>query len=134
VRLRGLDHGLVIDHLHRDCLARAGLDAGWSLAVRQPVAAQITLSDDAERLVVLRRVVGTHQGAVRAADALIVEVFDDAGDRVLFVGLNRAAEHAGGFEAVMAGAGHRLLGGRLRCAAVQQADRAKYLVFVEAIQ
>ena len=64
--------------------------------------------------VVLRHVVRAGQRAVLAAEALIVEVLDDAGDRILLVGVHRAAVHARRIEAVMAGRRDGLLHRRLR--------------------
>jgi hypothetical protein len=52
--------------------------------------------------VVLRDVVRAGERAVLAADALIVEVLDDAGDRLLLVGADRAADQARRVEAVVA--------------------------------
>ena len=53
--------------------------------------------------VVLRHLVRAGEHAVLAADALVVEVLDDAGDRVLLVRVHRAAVQARRVEAVVAG-------------------------------
>ena len=100
----------------------------------QPVAAHVALAHDAALVLYLRHVVRAGERAVLAADALVVEVADDAGDRILLVGLDRAAVQAGRVDAVVAGGGHRLLHGRVARAAVQQADAAPGLVVVEAVQ
>ena len=123
-----------IDDRDADGLVGTGLDAGGRLAVLQAVAAHVALAHDAALLVVLGRVVGAHQDAVLAADALVIEVLDDAGDRILLVGLDRAAGQAGGLQAVVARGGDGLLRGGLRGSAVQQADGAPDLAVVQAVQ
>src|SRR6185436_16486502 len=123
VGLAGLDGVHLVDHLDGDGLVGAALHAGGGLAHRQPVAAHVALADDPLLGAVLGGVVRAHQGAVLAADALVVEVADDAGHRILLVALHRAAGHAGGIDAVVTRGGDRLLGGRLRGAAVEQPHR-----------
>ena len=76
---------------------------------------------------VFGRVVRAHEGAVLAADTLVIEVADDAGDRVLLVRLHRAAAETGRIHAVVTGGGDGLLGGMESRAAVQKADRAPHL-------
>ena len=87
---------------------RAGLDARRGLAGREPVAAHVALADDALARVKLGDVVRAGERAVLAAEALVVEVLDDPGDRVLLVGVDRAGVQAGRVEAVMARRGHVL--------------------------
>ena len=94
--------------------------AGASPSARRS-RAHVALADDAERLVEDRHLVGAGERAVAAADAGVVEVADDPGDRVLLVGLGRAALQARRVDAVVAGAGH---GDRLPRPALAGAGRA----------
>ena len=133
-RLRFLERARLVDDLDRDRRVGARLHAGGRLARRQPVGAHVALAHDAALAVELRHLVRAGEHAVLAADALVVEVADDAGRGILLVGLHRAAVHAGRVEAVMAGGRDRLLHGRLARTAVQEADAAPGLVVVEAVQ
>ena len=78
-----------VDDVDRDRRGGAPLDARRRLTVGQAVGAHVALADDAEPAIEDRDLVGTREGAVAAADALVVEVADDAGDRVLLVGVGR---------------------------------------------
>ena len=71
--------------------------------------AHVAFSNDAALFRIFRDVVGALENAVGAADALVVEVADDAGVLVLFVGTDRAAVHAAGILAMVAGGGDGLL-------------------------
>src|SRR5690606_30946622 len=92
----------------RDRAVRAAPDARGLLADRGPIGAHVALAHDAEAGVEPRHFVRAGEGAVAAADAAVVEVADDAGERVLGVGGRRAALHARWLEAVMAAGGDRL--------------------------
>jgi hypothetical protein len=129
-----LERLALIDHRDRDRGARARLHARRCLADGEPVAAHVALADDAAARAVLRDLVGTGERAVLAADALIVEVLDDAGHRMFLVGADRAARQTRGREAVVACGAHRLLERRRRAAAVQHADRAPGLAVVEPVE
>jgi hypothetical protein len=65
---------------------------------------------------------------------LVVQVSDNAGERILFVGTNGTALHTGRIETVVAGCRDRLLDGSERAAPVEQTDRAPDLVLVEPIK
>src|SRR5262245_51954754 len=82
--LRLLERARLVDDLDRDRLVGARLYAGGRFTRRQSVAAHVALADDAALAVELRHLVRTGEHAVLAADALIVEVADDAGGRILF--------------------------------------------------
>ena len=81
--------------------------------------------------------VGARERAVAAADALVVEVDDDAGDRVLLVGVDRAAVQAAGstqwWQAAVTvcwnGLGRRCR----RCSSVTDAPRLAVVEAVEAV-
>ena len=109
------------------------MDAGRGFARLESSLTQITFADDTESLGVLRHFVGTHQGAVAAADALIVEVSDDPGSRIFVVGQDRASIQAGRIDAVMAGRGDVLQGlGALRVD--KEADSSPGLLRFEAVE
>ena len=83
---------------------------------------------------ILRHVVRAGQRAVLAAEALVVEMLDDAGDGILFVGIHRAGDHARRLEAVVA-RGRDVLHHRRRArAADEQPDVAPRFVFVEPVE
>ena len=76
--------------------------------------AHVALADDAALFRILRDVVGALEDAVGTADALVVEMADDAGVRILFIGADRTAVHAARVLAMVAGGGDGLLpGGRV---------------------
>ena len=112
----------------------ARLHAGGGLALGEPALAHVALAHDAEALVELRHVVRALQDAVAAADALVVEVAHDAGDRILFIGEHGAAVEARGILAMVARGRDGL---RERMAAVgtdELADIAPRLGVVEAVE
>src|SRR6185436_1781934 len=120
--------------LDRDRRVGTRLHAGGRLTRREPVGAHVALAHDAALAVELRHLVRAGEDAVLAADALVIEVADDAGRGILFVSLHRAAVHARRVQAVMASGRDRLLHGRLGRTAVQEADAAPGFVVVEAVQ
>ena len=83
---------------------------------------------------ILRDVVGTGQRAVLAAEALVVEVPDDPGDRVLLVGVHRAGRQAGRVEAVVAGGRHVLEHRQAGTPPDEQADVAPGFALVEPVE
>src|SRR5690606_33363662 len=108
--------------------------AGRGLALRQPLVAHVALPHDAPFLRILRDVEGALQDAVGAADALVVQVTHDPRVRLLFIGPHRAAVHAAGIGAVVAGGGDRLLpAGRLP-PAVDHARVPPGFVVVQAVE
>src|SRR5688572_6587113 len=64
--------------------------------------AHVALTDDAALGVVLRHAVRTVPGAVLATDTGVGAVLDDAGERILRIGVDRAALEARRLEAVIA--------------------------------
>ena len=96
--------------------------------------AHVALTDDAETLVVFRHVVRAFQHAILAANALVVQMLDDAGARILLVGEHGAAGHARRIGAMVAGGGDGLLIGCGGCAADEKADVAPGFVFVETVE
>ena len=122
---RSLANVVDLHQLDANRLVRAGLHAGRGFAVVQPLAAHVALADDALGRVVLGHVVGAHQRAVLAADALIVEVPHDAGDRVFVVGQRRAAVQARRLQAVMAGGRDVLQDVQPAAVAAHQAHRRR---------
>ena len=108
VRLALFDDGPLIDERDANRGRRAGLNARGGFADREPIGTHVALANDAQLLVVFGHVIRTFENAILTADALIVEVLDDPGERVLGVGVDGTAEQAGGFETVMAGRRHML--------------------------
>ena len=133
VALRVFDGRRLVDDANGDGLVGACLRAGRGLPIRQPPGAHVALAHDAEPGAVLRHLVRAGENAVPAADALVVQVMHDTGQRVLFVGAHRATVHAGWLQAVVA-RGDRLLHRLLRAAAVQQADRTPRLAPLQTVQ
>ena len=122
-----------VDLDDRDGFGGAGLDAGGGFAVGEALVAHVTFTDDASLMGIFGDVVGALQDAVFAADALVVEVSDNAGIWLFFVGSDGAAVHAFGFEAVVAGSGDGLLEAGGVLVAFEEADVAPGFVFVEAV-
>lgn len=85
------------------------MDAGGGFAFGQALVAHVAFSNDAAFFRILGNIVGALEDAVGAADALVVEVADDAGIGVLFIGSDGAAIEAAGIGAVVAGGGDGLL-------------------------
>jgi len=104
----GSDASLVNDR-NANRLVRTGLHARRGFADSEAAVAHVALAHDAARRRILRHVVGTFQDAVAAADALVVEVADDAGDGVFVVGEHGAAFEAAWLNTVVAGGGDNLL-------------------------
>lgn len=86
-----------------DRFGGAGLDAGRGFAVGEAGVAHVAFSDDAAVVRIFWDVVGAFEDAVFAADALVIEVADDAGVFFFFVSADGAAVEAFGIEAVVAG-------------------------------
>ena len=126
------DVNLHLDDL--DGVRGAGLHAGGGLAGPEPLVAHVALPHDAEPLVVFRHIVGALQNAVLAADALVIEVADDAGDRILFVRQDGASVEATRVRAVVAGGGDGLLVRGGARAADHQPDIAPGFRLVEAVE
>ena len=93
---------LFVDDGDADGLAGAGLDAGRGFAGGQAIAAHVALAHDSQRRIVLRHFVRAFEHAILAADALIIEVPDDAGRGIFFVSEHRATRQATRIDAMMA--------------------------------
>lgn len=115
-------------------LGGAGLHAGGSFAFRQTLVAHVTFANNATFVGVFRDVVRALENAILAADALVVEVTDDPGVGLLFVGADGAAVHALWFEAVMTGGGDSLLKTGGVIASFEKANITPGLIFVEAVK
>lgn len=100
---------LDVDFDNLDGLGGAGLHAGGGLSLGESVVAHVALANDASFFGVFRDIEGALKDAVRATDALVVEMADDAGVFGLFVGLHGAAVEAFGVGAVVAGGSDGLL-------------------------
>ena len=114
-----------------DGFGGAGLHAGGGFAVGEALVAHVAFADDATVMGILWDVVGAFKDAVFAADALVIEVADNAGVLFLFVGSDGAAVHALGVEAVVAGGGDGLLE---TVASFEEADVAPGFVFIEPVE
>ena len=58
------------------------MDAGGGFTFGETAVAHVALADDAEAFVVFRDIIRALEHAVLAADALIIEVADNAGERI----------------------------------------------------
>ena len=116
-----------------DGFVRTGLDTSRRLTDRKTTAAQIAFADDAFLSVILGHVVGTFQNAVLAANALIVQMPDNAGDPVLFIGVDRTTVQAGWIDTVMAGGGDKSLAWFLRSASMKQPDGPPRFIVIQPI-
>jgi hypothetical protein len=125
-------HRRLLDDRNTDGLAGAGLDARRGFANGQAMVAHVALSYDPQATRVLRHLVRTLHDAVLAANALVIQVTNDACKRILLVGKHRAAAQTTGIHAVMAGGGDVLLNGW--SAADEQSDTAPRLAFLEAVE
>ena len=112
----------------------AGLGAGRGFTHGETLLAHVAFADDAEAFVEFRDVVGTFQDAVAAANALVVEMADDAGDWIFFIGDDRTAVEAGRVGAMVTGGGYGLLVRRGGCATVNQTNVAPGFVVIEAVK
>ena len=108
--------------------------AGRGLAVSEAAVVHVAFADDAEAGVEFRNVVGALQDAVAATDALIVEMADDAGQRIFFVRENRTAVKTCRIGAVVTRGGDRLREGLARVRAGDEPDIAPRFVFVETVE
>ena len=102
-------NGSLVDDIDPDGGTGTGLDTGGGLANGETVAAHVALADDAEPVGVMRHFVRAFENAILAADALVIEMANDAGGRILFVGEHRATIEASRIEAMMASGGDGLL-------------------------
>ena len=136
--MRGIGLQLAVnvgrDRDNTDGLGWAGLDAGRRFANPEALLTHVAFADDAEAFIVFRHIVRTFQNAVLAADALIIEMAHDPGDRILFIGENRTAVEAAGVGAMMAGGRDRLLIGRSVRPTGHESNIAPRLVFIESIE
>jgi len=124
----------LIDLDDGDGFGGAGLDAGGGFTIGEALVAHVAFADDAAVVRIFGDVVGAFEDAVFAADALVIEVADDAGVFFFFVGADGAAVEAFGVEAVVAGGGDGLLESGVGWAGFEEADVAPGFIFVEAIE
>lgn len=96
-----------------DGFGGAGLNAGGGFAIGEALVAHVAFADDAAFFRIFGDVVGALEDAVFAADALIIEMADDAGVGFLFVSADGTAIEAFRVEAVVAGGGNGLLEARI---------------------
>ena len=92
-----------------DGLGGARLHTGWGFAFGETVMSHVAFADDASFFRKFGDVEGALEDAVRAADALVVEVAHDAGLTGFLVGLHGATVEAFWVGAVVAGGGDGLL-------------------------
>ena len=93
--------GILVDDRDANRGVRTGLNASRGFTSGEAICAQIAFTDDAEARGILRHFVGALEDAILAADALIIEVPDDAGGWIFFVGEHGASIEAGRIDAVM---------------------------------
>ena len=111
-----------------------GLSAGGSLADGEALRAHVAFADDAAFLRVLGNFVGALEHAILAADALVIEMANDARDCILLVGQDGAAVQAARVGAMMASGGDSLREGLPPVVADQAADVTPGFAFVEAVE
>src|ERR1043166_2541889 len=103
-----LANGFGLHHGDADRLVGTGLHTSRGFSPGEALGAPVAFSDDAAGAGIPRDFVGTHEDAILAADALVIQVADDAGERILVIGQHRAAVGASGIGTMMAGGGARL--------------------------
>ena len=114
-----------VDHLNADGLMRTRLNAGRRFSRRQPLTAHVALANNAFRGVILRDFVRTSQSAVLTAETLIIQMPDDACDRVFFIRIDRTGTEATRIDAMMTRRGDVLKQRRVLVRSDQQANIAK---------
>ena len=85
------------------------MHAGGSFSRTKPAVAHVTFAHDAFFLVILRDFVRTFHYAIRTTDALVIEMMNDAGDGIFFVGEDGASVETRRINAMMTGSGDMLL-------------------------
>jgi hypothetical protein len=90
-----------IDNFNLDRCFRTRIDAGRLQTVFETAFAHVALSDDATLGIELRYRIGTVPDTVLTADAGVGGVHDNAGNGILFVGVDRATLEAIGVETVI---------------------------------
>jgi len=120
-----------IDFDDGDGFGRAGLGAGGRFAIGEALVAHVALADDAAVVRIFGNIVGALEDAVSAADALVIEVANDAGVFFFFVGADGAAVQALGVEAVVAGGGDGLL---KAITGFEEPDIAPGFIFIESVE
>ena len=134
IGFRVLDNLLSINDIDRDGFVWTGLNTCRCFAVRQSIAAHIAFANDALVCVVLGNIIRTGQRAVLTTEALVIQMPDNAGDRVLLVRIHGTSGHAGWFETMMAGRSDVLHGRIGRSAAEQQSNVAPGFVLIKSVQ
>jgi hypothetical protein len=93
----------IVDNSNGNGLARASLNASWRLTGSEAALAHVAFPHDASTVRKLRNVVGTFHDAVAASDALVVEMANNSGDGIFFVGKHGTTVEAARIKAMMAG-------------------------------
>jgi hypothetical protein len=115
-------------------MGRARLRTGGRFTGGEPAVTHVAFAHDAEALGKFWDIVGTLQDAVAAADALVVEVAYDPGERIFFVGEDRTAVQAPGVGAVVTRGRDRLRERPRAARTDEQADVSPRFGFVEAVE
>ena len=104
----------MFDDGNLDRVGRTRLHTCWSFADGESRVAHVALAHDTARLGILWHFIRTHHHAVLAADALVIEMTNNTGDRILVVGQHRTTIQTARVNAMMACGRYVLL--KCRCA------------------
>ena len=107
------------------------MGASWGFADRKAMIAHVAFANDPQALGVLRHFVRALHDAVLAADALVIEMADNAGYWIFVVGKDWTTVETGGVDAMVASGGDVLLNGRR---ANKKSDTAPCFGFVKTIE
>src|SRR5204862_1940859 len=125
---------LAIDQRDANGFLWTRLGARRSFAHSEAIGAQIAFPDDAAARRIFGDVVRTFHDAILAADALVIEMSHDAGERILVVRQHRTTVQAARISAMMACRGHGLLKRLPPVAAEQESDVAPRFAVVQSVQ
>ena len=117
-----------------DGLVRTGLHARGSFTRGKSLAAHVAFADDASGVGILRHIVGAHQDAILATDALVIEVEDNSGQLILFIREHRTAIEACRVDAMVARRGNELLKRPPPIVAYEHSHVAPCFVIIEPVQ
>src|SRR2546425_5017513 len=125
---------IIHHHCDADRLIRTRLHARRCFTGVQTIAAHVALAHDAARRRIFRHFIWARENAVLAADALIVQVTNNPGARVLFIREHGAAREAAGVDAMMARSRDNLLEWIAPIVADQQASLSPGFALVQAVK
>lgn len=108
--------------------------ARGSFADTKSIDAHVALANDSFGRAVAGNIVWAREHAVLAADALVIEMLNDASFGILFICIDRAAVHTSRLEAVMTCRGNMLYDRVEFVAASQQANVSPDFTFIEPVQ